>query len=134
MNELVEFLLARVAEDEAVARAATVTPWWYDPSKFNSVDHEESVFAGERGPGAITVCSTGPCDDLESMADANHIARHDPTRVLAECKAKRQLIANALERTRILSDGQGPPEMIHDLRVMAEVYADHDGYHEEWRP
>jgi hypothetical protein len=100
---LTDFLERRIAEDEAVARAATRSPWWYDPTKVNSVDREESVFTGERGLGAITVCSTGPCDDLGSMADAAHIARHDPARVLAECEAKRRIVETTRRRSTITS-------------------------------
>jgi hypothetical protein len=65
---LAEFLLARIAEDEAVARAAHVTtalpPIW-DTGQFY-----------------------GP-----SVPASAHIARHDPARVLAECGAKRNVIA-----------------------------------------
>ena len=128
---LTDFLLARIAEDEETARNATQGPWWYDPSKMNAVDHEESVFAGSHGPSAITVASTGPCDDIGSMADAAHIARHDPARVLAECEAKRRIVeiftpphASTFDR---LTAGVG-------LRALALPYANHpDFFREEWK-
>jgi hypothetical protein len=140
---LTEFLLARIAEDEEVARNATVGPWWYDPSKMNAVDHEESVFAGSRGPSAITVASTGPCDDIGSMADAAHIARHDPARVLAECEAKRRIVEEhrtvAYEDAEMNDVGTGcytcgfADEECETLLILATIYADHPDYDESWR-
>jgi hypothetical protein len=144
---ITEFLLARIAEDEAAARAATLGEWWYDPTKVNSVDRGEAVFAGQRGLHAVTIASTGPADDPASMADAAHIARHDPARVLAECEAKRRIVereeSGMRTQWRRRSDehrrtwGQwledkGRGEML-TLRDLASVYADHPGFDPAWR-
>ena len=59
---LAEFLLARIAEDEAIAR--------------RSVNWSEG----------ITEWADGGDPDWE------HIARWDPARVLAECEAKREIV------------------------------------------
>lgn len=105
MSDLTEFLLARIAEDEAVARAASHGPWLHNPRKewFTDPDKLRAARAGIRqsggeehvsaGEGAIGVAATGPTDEPRSMADADHIARHNPIRVLAECEAKRRIIA-----------------------------------------
>ena len=141
---LTEFLLARIAEDEAAAEAATAGPWWYDPTKVNSVDRGEAVFAGKRGIRATTIASTGPADDLASMADAAHIARHDPARVLAECEAKRRIVERHSGTNWGAAPGDPYPMMCDEcqdalwpcptLRLLSLPYADHPDYDEEWRP
>lgn len=60
--ELVEFLLARIAEDEAMSQAAV--RWSEGASQWSD--------AGE--------------------PDWQHIARWDPARVLVECDAKRRIV------------------------------------------
>ncbi len=130
-----QFLLARIAEDEAVARGSSaVGPWRYDPTKVNSVDGGEAVFAGPRGAMGITIASTGPADDPQSMRDARHIARHDPARVLAECEAKRRIV-ELIRRDNgdwCSPDRLGLGEMV--LETLALPYADHPDYRDEWRP
>lgn len=56
---------------------------------------------------------------------ADHIARHDPARVLAECEAKRRIVEWA-------SDGEGEFHWSTVLAPLAAVYADHPDYREEW--
>lgn len=102
MNDLVEFLRARLAEDEEAARAATPGPWWHHPGKqwlgpeaFEKYDlRQGEEFVGYGGPHPFTgaVCSTGPAGNMQGMKDAAHIARHDPARVLAEVEAKRRIV------------------------------------------
>lgn len=132
------FLLAQIAEDEAAARAATLGEWWYDPTKVNSVDRGEAVFAGQRGLHAVTVASTGPADDPASMADAAHIARHDPARVLAECEAKRRIVELHAEYADFgdCSTCGDVPQVEYPcetLRVLASVYANRPGFDPAWR-
>jgi hypothetical protein len=79
---LIEFLLARIAEHEAFALAAralqdhALDRWWVD------------------GPAEVSgkwwVYATG--EKFHHQAMAEHVARHDPNRVLAECEAKRQIV------------------------------------------
>lgn len=121
---LTEFLLARVAEDEADARLAVRC-------------HE---------PGEPWGWDTVPGDGL-------HIARWDPARVLAECEAKRRIVElHTVDgtvrlrstdekvyvcRTCSLEDEppSGPMEWPCDtLRALAAVYADHPDYRDEWKP
>lgn len=87
---IAEFLLARVTEDEAAAKACAEvypSPWemsdrgWMatvrgDAPNFRVVSTLDQEHAPEGWVG----------DRLD------HIARHDPARVLAECKAKRAII------------------------------------------
>lgn len=133
---LTDFLLARIAEDEAVARgASTLANWRYDPTKVNSVDREESVFAGPPGAMAITIASTGPADDPQSMRDAAHIARHDPARVLAECEAKRRIVESLIDMEPVEDERKGQVVTLRWVcHSLALPYADHPDYREEWKP
>lgn len=135
---LTEFLEARIAEDVASAVAATLGPWRYDPSKVNAVDRGEAVFAGEGGASAVTVASTGPADDQQSMSDAAHITRFNPARILAECEAKRKIVADR-DRIDRSADGDEWSMGYSDanygaMHALAVIYADHPDYQPEWRP
>jgi hypothetical protein len=95
MTALTEFLLARIAEDEAVATAATAPPWVEgltrkgEPGRWRGID-SYSVLA-DRTRFFIEEVET--VAQTEVAQDTAHIARWDPARVLAECEAKRQFIA-----------------------------------------
>lgn len=74
---IVEFLLARIAEDESVARESPFDrAWTAHPDETG-----QPIKAG--GRARIATCAVDVMD---------HIARHDPARVLAECQAKRAII------------------------------------------
>jgi len=109
---LTEFLLARFAEDEAVARKAT---------------HQKVA-----GPshGHWHADSWHLTNGQLEAADRAHIARFDPERVLAECEAKRNLI------TLVESDGTYSGDWMEGraLAHLAAPYADHPDYRPEWRP
>lgn len=141
---ITEFLLARIAEDEAVARASTPGPWHVDSDTYAetiSSNDGTAVVAGGRWGGEASV--------FDSSNDALHITRWNPKRVLAACEAKRRI----LELHRHRPAGARDP---HDfgcevcdydrdydvlgngwcdtLRALASEYADHPDYREEWRP
>ena len=106
-----EFVLARVAEDEAVARAA--------------ISH---------GEGCLDWSDEGDPTDV-------HIARHDPARVLAECAAKRRIVeqitSTSAEIKSAMPGGSGRLSSMYGLErtlhLLAQPYADHPDYREEWR-
>lgn len=144
---ITDFLLTRIAEDEQVARETShSTGWRYDPGKVNAVGREESVFAGPTGARAITIASTGPEDDPQSMMDARHIARFDPARILAECKAKRAIVEReekglrdawrqrSAEHMQTWEDwaSEWQELMSPDLCDLAAVYASHPDYDPTW--
>jgi hypothetical protein len=74
--------------------------------------------------------------------------RYGPARVLAECEAKRQIVANTdksnVERWGGPLDGQASSEdgparaywrgQEYVCSILAAVYADHPDYREEWKP
>jgi hypothetical protein len=141
-DDLIAFLRARLDEDEAIARGATVGPWRVNDEAFAETIYgpsNEAVVAGGRWGGEAPV--------FDSTEDAIHIARHDPARVLAEVEAKRELLK--LHRSvgrRSTGSGGGIVEdcQICDhfpaqypcatLRLLALPYVDHPDYRQEWRP
>jgi Family of unknown function (DUF6221) len=107
---LTNFLLSRIAEDEAVARAAEV-------SEGNVVEIFDS------GPGTV----------------GDHYGQHGPSRVLADCDAKRRIVEHVQGVGGDAGDPAGvEPESLpmatHVLRLLALPFADHPDYREEWRP
>ena len=132
---LVEFLLARIAEDETDARNvlrsyASHEAHWSCPST-------GVVDLGDPGIEGLLVTGDGPV--------AYHIERWDPARVLAECEAKRRLVEE-YQAGLTETDGSerlGYPfdpilsmrmkDARHVLRVIAAVYADHPDYDGSWR-
>ncbi|HET6868922.1 MAG TPA: DUF6221 family protein [Solirubrobacteraceae bacterium] len=109
VQSLASWLLERITEDEAAARKAVPSPWRID-------DDGCCVFAPE-----------GRGDDVAEMTwdSAEHIARWQPARVLAECEAKRALL-------RWYGDGSDVGDGGQFLCLLAVPYADREGFREEW--
>lgn len=103
---LTEFLLARIAEDQATAA--------------------EVKLAGALHPGYSWRTIT-----WFHQANRDHGMRWDPDRVLVECEAKRQIIAAVQESWDwdLVKDGAWEDV----LRPLAMPYADHPDYLEGWR-
>ena len=110
MSDLVAFLLARIGEDEATAKAATAGPWEWDEPFQSEYPGGEWTDQGPNltsktatwmtpeggGPYPVTVLSAWGYDAWginAEAADQAHIARHDPARVLREAEAKRKILA-----------------------------------------
>ena len=117
MDDLVQFLRDRYDEEARDAEAAGDSWYGYEPE-------QQIAFV--------------------SVADARHIARHDPARVLRDIDAKRQLLElHALEYRdrpeRVLGESDDPfcTECVGEtfpcatLRLLALPYAD---YRDDWRP
>jgi hypothetical protein len=140
---LPEFLLARIAEDEDAAKGPLTQKWFAVGTEFPDEDsHPSEMLRGYVDSKGLAVTEDG---DGPSVW---HIARHDPARVLAECEAKRRIVAWCSERERIqvapfLSDPPREAEFVpgplkHEadgpvLRLLALPYADHESYQPEWR-
>jgi hypothetical protein len=134
MAEFLEFLRARLGEDEQAARAAVEdagAEWYYDGGGYVLARHEDNLVA------------TGSHDFLERERGV-HIARHDPARVLREADAKRRILDEIIPRMNDMDDqihaefGVGPMdpstyETLGLLRLLALPYADHPDYRAEWR-
>lgn len=115
---LTDFLLARIAEDEEVARVACE----HDPSSRAPI--WTSLRSGKPG-----VCDHGPRGSVEMQ----------PTRVLAECDAKRRIVRRCILSEQRSRDGNmvlaaDYLASFEDCRDLALPYADHPDYREEWKP
>lgn len=102
---LVEFLSARIAADAATAQAAL--PFWAD-----------------QADGAVL-------GDL-SVESWTFIHDHDPARVLADCNEKRRIVDLLTYPSGGIRAAFGP-EQEAVLRILAEAWADHPDYQQEWR-
>lgn len=142
--DLAEFLLARLAEDEQVAKAAIrqheaaveafkagrpadmedlpeeTSACWSGGSDESQDGHwRQAVWAGD---GIATVCEM--LDEYDSASPA-HIARHDPARVLAEVEAKRKIVS--LHRHVAASPTVRMYEEKGERPFGCVICADHDG-------
>ena len=140
--ELVDFLRARLDEDEAAARAVG-----YD--RIEAIDY----LWGTRH--LLLQCDDGNDSKATAEFDADlaaHIARHDPARVLAEVEAKRDLLAAILAEphatlrpggsTAIYCDADsdlGEPcecgrdaRAIQYVRLLARPYRTHRDFDPAW--
>ena len=135
---LTEFLLARIAEDEAVARAAVGTAAFSRQSGRWSFETVNDQFGPI--PIVFAVADSGAKTQAANMESAwereergAHIARHDPARVLAECEAKRAIVKDA---EWLLSGSDIDVREITDWLFghLALPYADHPDYLPEWKP
>ncbi|MFI5473226.1 DUF6221 family protein [Streptomyces cacaoi] len=139
MSDLVEFLRARLDEDEATAEAARrqVAKRACPPPQVD----EWAARAGHWGVVPWLYSGRAEADlaqwgrvEIATLAK-DHIVRHDPARVLAEVAVKRELIrvwetVRDVAGTGSLAEGTGA----RALQLHAAVYADHPDYQERWRP
>jgi hypothetical protein len=133
VSDLIEFIRAQLADDERVAREAgsraltwPATGTWYLEGVEHNVVGQEEAFCHPH--------------------NVEHIARHDPARVLAEVDAKRRI----LDRHRPIElfssmyctycgvlGGQRARDVnwpCPEILDAAAPYADRPGYRESWRP
>lgn len=140
---LAEFLLARIAEDEA--RVDTIPDWY-------CTDSARGEGWGSRGN--CPLCDRYMFDGTEAATkDAmwEHMEDvHRRTRVRADCEAKRRIVAlhdnryllgectSCADGWRDLTSGEGSHEPLAypcpTLRALALPFADHPDYDESWRP
>lgn len=143
MSDLTEFLLARITEDEAVAREAlhsdAVSPGsWV-------AEHHNSEYHSEPNRAHIAEDKAGHYWSVAHevfIPIAEHMARQDPARVLLDCDAKRRIVG--------LSEWSGPKRRLRDrifgpaadeafrhginasVRSLALTYAEHPDFDRAW--
>jgi hypothetical protein len=145
MNELITWLRAQLDDDERVARDAARedTPPWH-------LDYDDRGYDGKiRSAESYTVVHQE--DSTPGRVTAEHIARWDPARVLAEVDAKRRILD---EHEAMAGDTYGQragqdvcetckesgsryyhePYPCPTVRLLALPFADRPGYQEGWRP
>lgn len=146
---LTEFVLARIAEDEALAIAATPGPWTHeaDDTILAAEPHPASVMTNGFGVDLSSryVAQTSEDDSsattYNSEPDAEHIARHHPGRVLADCAARRQIIGWHGRGHECPRDDNSDlagwfgdeTEPCPTLLALASPHADHPDYEQDWR-
>lgn len=151
MTDIAAFLTARLDEDQAVAEAAAAIdpgPWTADASDKGFPNGRSGAGSGivyaadDIGlwdcEGSNTLCMTAP--------SAEHVARHDPDRVLREVAAKRAIIAIHAPKDVDAADDTGDRLATvcgncdyeawpcQTMFFLAAVYADHPDFDESWRP
>lgn len=127
VDDLLAFLRAQLDEDERVARAATVGPWEWGPSPTAKLTWGLSGSDVPFGGWILRVNDAG----CPSTHDAQHIARWDPARVLAEVEAKRRI----LDAWQMQVDDDDPHAYLAgDVlpKLLVQPYAGRDGWREEW--
>ncbi|MFS0697768.1 DUF6221 family protein [Streptomyces nitrosporeus] len=139
MDDLVQFLRARLDEDEQAARAAAEPEQWVElnrtPQTSWSVEYwadpDRAAVVAEGSSAYPVVVTTQGMEEADAEARAAHIARHDPTRVLAEIDAKQRLIEWVLRWPM----RPAPPSSVDGvLELLALPYAGHPDHRDAWRP
>lgn len=141
MTGIIEFLTARLDEDERVAKLAAEAGCKADPRHRWMVERWTS-----EDPAAIPTAIWVSDENEIGVATVNgnyaadHIARHDPARVLAEVAAKRAILGGILDTIHdnehlLHYDRDIEPDMSEPLiRALAAPYADHPDYQDAWKP
>ena len=130
---LTEFLAGRLDEDEAAAKAATghLSGRWH-------IDGDGNVQDEDTGGGGNAYVACGPYECGVDEADAAHILRHDPARVLREVEAGRKILGqcvHSLSYKRPVPAGKRGEWALASLvaEALALPYADHPDYDEAVR-
>jgi len=151
--DLVAFLTARLDEDEQIARNAGAPPTVDGDRETWTYDRQGFAVRATHGRWNVATRRDDLADSREiHMTDSygEHIARHEPARVLREVAAKRAI----LEDHRIKPatwrevDDEYPfgCERCHfdrdegvygfgycpTLKAMASIWSDHSDYNQEW--
>lgn len=121
---IVGFLLARISEDEVVAHAAATDDEW----GIESIGSEPRI--EERVTGVWLWLGYTQTPGYVDPPQGYHIARFNPTRILAECKAKRAIIAVCNESGDYERTMDSTERRI--LEALAAVHNDHPNYRQEW--
>lgn len=139
MSDPVEFLRARLDEDEAVARAALpsdVRRRWFagdEDADVPGIPGHREVYVYEAQDWPLMEALNGSL--MERRAQVEHIARWDPARVLAEVEAKRRVLdlCAAIADTEIGRVGVESHDLAFGiLDVLAQPYADHPDFDPMW--
>lgn len=151
MDDLARWLGEQLDEDERIARGATefASPQWHLDEDSTTVlmwPPEPRVAEMERRKGLPVTSDEWRGVMVDSSGNAGlgqHVARHDPARVLREIESKRQMLRDAddfcAEYDNDIDDDNSAAQRAYCWRDtirrnLAVAYADRPGYLEEWRP
>ena len=131
--DVTEFLLARIGEDEAVAREAAE---WYSSVRVNRWD--ESDRAG-MVPDPIFYSGWEPGEAAAAVETDLAKGRAKNARVLADCEAKRRIVAEQVRERHVIDQGHvtdwtmGGWGARHTcLRALASIYRAHPDFDPAW--
>jgi Family of unknown function (DUF6221) len=141
VDDLLEFLNARIGEDEAAAEQATPGPWEFegdDPT-------DDELYTVHDGAGGDLTGQTVAWTRGRQVANGQHIARHCPARVLRQVEAMREILAVHAQLSSSIwcqtcdpgaapfggSDAWFPCKTV---RVLASAWSDHPEWRQEWAP
>lgn len=127
MDDLVQFLRDRYDLEEQVAKDASPGPWHINPEA-------DEVLAVDD----IVVAEGFALSGHQLRATTEHIARHDPARVLADIDGRRRIVDDYAYYTSIggRTDAEhGRAEgLTYTVQCLALTYSGHPDYRDEWRP
>lgn len=129
MTTLTEFLLARIAEDEAAARAVPPLDHNYD---MGGRRQDERFTFGRSLPSSADGMGNWS-KHRDSPTTRAHFERWHPARILADCEAKRRIVEMWVARA-----DDHPVTTAHRtglglaIKALASVYADHPDYNPTW--
>ncbi|WP_067891250.1 DUF6221 family protein [Nocardia vaccinii] len=155
-----EFIEARLAEDEQIARSA-IDPerpgmhWCWEDGERDPLQPGVEVEGLDTHPISLRTVeeyptrSVGPLPafilaqvEARQQGGLWHIARHDPARVLRQCAAMRKVFeeehfpdARSCYTCHEIADGpytNRVPWPCPTVRAIAVIWSDHPDYQEEW--
>jgi hypothetical protein len=165
---LTDFLLARFAEDEDAARLCAEMfppPWdvadrgwrvriYASDVSVEDLTSDDPDATTTRNPVVMEVEPDRHIEDPRWLSErVEHVRRHDPAHVLAECESKRRIVelhrqsripyevANDLPGVCLtetssdyFTDGRGSytAYACATIKALASVYSDHPDYRDEW--
>lgn len=139
MTDINQFLRERLDDEEAVAKkAATQTSqsgnrgpgeWWVKDGE------PDSRYSSSVGGCRVYTNGDQGSNLLYSLASVQHIADHDPARILREVAAKRAILKSAeLWSNAAFPDFDGGYACAMDdaVMILASAYSDHPGFDPKW--
>lgn len=133
MDDLVAFLRACLEEDERVATAAAARsrpPWSFGEFSVDGADPGPLV--ADADGDAVAEINRWGLDVMPSEL-GEHIARWDPSRVLAEVEAKRGILDWYPRMASISGSGGVLAGLDLAVQHLAQPFSDRPGFKDEWR-
>ncbi|WP_327329854.1 DUF6221 family protein [Streptomyces sp. NBC_01201] len=129
MDNLVQFLRARLDEDEQAARAAMWDEqsdvWTARPPQAR---YERYIVADYCDDGVVAVAP----ENADPDGVGRHIARHDPARALRNVDAARKRLVELSDAIEAGRDSYDLAATLLPYELLP--YADHPDYRDDWRP
>lgn len=149
MTNILEFLHARLDDEERIANASTGGNWYWDTTEATDSDTDQGPWLRSDSLYEYTESRTGETKTTPEYVlstwvngawggltvdetDRAHIVCHDPARVLRDVAAKRAVIAALMEIPAEHGKDAGFRAIGKSIPAMAAVYADHPDYQKEW--